>query len=449
MNNPNHRNVVLMIADDWSPIAGCYGNKVIQTPHVDSFAARGVVFDHAFCPSPSCAASRACLLTGLHVHQHGQYGHTHAVHHFRTFDHVQSIPRILRSLGFATACIGKKHVDPSSVYPFEFEPEINHRSPTDLAEKTRAFLAANTDKPFYMHVGWADPHRTLKGFGNEFTNAGVNEITYDPDDVIVPDFLPDIPEVRRDLAAYYQSISRTDQCIGAVLREIERSGRASDTLLIVMSDHGMPFPGAKASSFDTGHHTPLIIVSPDQTRRGIRHRALLNWTDLTPTILEWSGVRPPENLPGRSLLPILEQPDAPGWDETYWSHCFHGVIEYNPYRVLRGRRYKLVRNLAHDFQTPMPTDLYRSPTWQAILAQKIEMMGRRPTRRFLHRDAEELYDIEADPMETKNLVNDPAMQQVVADMRRKLMDFRVRTNDPWMELSHQRNEPGAVAEAGW
>jgi N-sulfoglucosamine sulfohydrolase len=108
----NYRNVVLMIADDWSPIAGCYGNKIIRTPHVDEFAARGVVFEHAFCRSPSCAARRACLFTGLHVHQHGQYGHTHGAHHFRTFEEVQSIPRILRALGFATACIGKKHVDP-------------------------------------------------------------------------------------------------------------------------------------------------------------------------------------------------------------------------------------------------------------------------------------------------------------------------------------------------
>jgi N-sulfoglucosamine sulfohydrolase len=157
----------------------------------------------------------------------------------------------------------------------------------------------------------------------------------------------------------------------------------------------------------------------------------------------------PDFLPGRSLLPILEQPDPAGGDETFFSHCFHGVIEYNPYRVLRGRRYKLVRTLAHDFQVSMPTDLFRSQTWQAILKQKIERMGCRPTSRLLHRDAEELYDLQNDPMETRNPVNDPKVPCIVADLRRKLMDFRLNTRDPWPELSRQRGEPGAVADVAW
>ena len=133
--------VLFIIADDWSPIARCYGNEVIKTPHVDALAERGVVFDYAFCTSPSCAVSRACILTGQHSHTHGQYGHCHGIHGFRTHEQMQSTPKILKAQGYATACVGKKHVEPPSVYPFDYEPEVDPRSPADIAAKVAAFLA--------------------------------------------------------------------------------------------------------------------------------------------------------------------------------------------------------------------------------------------------------------------------------------------------------------------
>ena len=115
----DYRSVLFLIADDWSRIAKCYGDDFVQTPNIDRLAEQGVVFDYAFCTSPSCAVSRACILTGQHSHTHGQYGHCHGIHGFRTHDHMQSIPKILKMKGFATGCIGKKHVEPPSVYPFD------------------------------------------------------------------------------------------------------------------------------------------------------------------------------------------------------------------------------------------------------------------------------------------------------------------------------------------
>ena len=113
----DYRSVLFLIADDWSRIAKCYGDNFVQTPNIDRLAEQGVVFDYAFCTSQSCAVSRACILTGQHSHTHGQYGHCHGIHGFRTHDHMQSIPKILKMKGFATGCIGKKHVEPSSVTP--------------------------------------------------------------------------------------------------------------------------------------------------------------------------------------------------------------------------------------------------------------------------------------------------------------------------------------------
>ena len=450
MNNKQYRNVLFIIADDWSRIANCYGNDVIKTPNIDALAKRGVVFDYGFCTSPSCAVSRACILTGQHSHTHGQYGHCHGIHGFRTHEFMQSTPKILKSHGFATACIGKKHVEPASVYPFDYEPRVDARSPIDMADKVKTFLDQNQGVPFYLHVGSTYPHRAGKGFGNPRKHAGIEPVPYQPAEIIVPNFLPDVPAVREDLADYYESVSRYDQVVGGVLNALEASGRADETLIFVTTDHAMPFPGAKASSFDSGHHCPLIVYNPDQGKQGIHNQALMNWVDFCPTILEWCGVKHPDGsgaLPGRSLLSILEDnsphPGDGSWEETYFSHCFHEVTNYYPYRALRGRRYKYVRNLAYQLDTPLPSDLFRSISWTAVRDDNIEMLGQRPRERFLHQDREALFDIQNDPSESKNLINDAKLAETVAEMRHKVMDFRNRTKDPWLEQSFQEGEPGA------
>ena len=443
----DHRNVLFIIADDWSPLARCYGSEVIRTPHVDALAERGVVFDYAFCTSPSCAVSRACILTGQHSHTHGQYGHCHGIHGFRTHSFMQSTPRILRRRGYATACIGKKHVEPDSVYPFEYEPPVDARSPDDMAAKVTRFLGDNGDRPFYLHVASTYPHRAGASFGNERTHAGITPTPYDPREVVVPPFLPDLPAVRADLAEYYESVSRYDQVVGAVVAALEASGRAADTLIFVTTDHAMPFPGAKASGYDSGHRCPLIVCHPEQRKRGMRSQALMNWTDFCPTILEWCGAPAPGGdvpLPGRSLLPILEddgpQPGGGAWEETFFSHNFHEVTNYYPYRALRGRRYKYMRNLAHRLQTPLPSDLFRSQTWTAVREEAITMLGSRPRAGFEHQDREALFDMEADPTESHNLIDRPQLAGVAAAMRARLLAFRTATRDPWLEVSYQEGE---------
>ncbi len=152
---------------------------------------------------------------------------------------------------------------------------------------------------------------------------------------------------------------------------------------------------------------------------------------------DWCGVPAPEDLPGRSLLPGLADPSIPDWEYTFFSHCFHEVVDYNPYRVLRGRRYKFVRNLAAGLTTMLPTDLFRSTTWTAVRRDAIPSMGERPTRHVITREPEELYDIEADPTESVNRIDDPHLQEVAAQMRAQLYQFRRDTADPWLEVDFQ------------
>lgn len=435
-----YRNVLFLIADDWSPIAGCYGNPVVKMPRVDELASRATLFEQAFCTSPSCAVSRACILTGLHSHTHGQYGHCHSIQGFRAHEHIRSLTRILKEHGYATACVGKRHVMPDSVFPFDYEPEVNGRSVYDLRDAALAFLRREGQRPFYLHVGFVDPHRSGRGFGHEQPWRGVTEVVYSPEEIIVPDFLPDHPHVRRDLALYYQALSRLDTGFGLLFDALQESGHAADTLVIVTTDHGMPFPGAKAAPFDTGHRGPLIILNPDLGGRAVLNRALVSWVDLMPTMLDFCGVPVPEGLPGRSLLSILAEESPTGFDQVFFSHCFHEVVNYYPYRVLRERRYKYRLHFASELDLPLPTDLFRSPTWQAILRDKLEWMGKRPTRTLLRHDREELFDIEADPLEVESLAGKPEHSARLKSMREKVLDFCEATRDPWLENSFQRGE---------
>ncbi len=432
----NFRNVMLVISDDWSPLAACYGNDVVQTPRIDAFAQEAMVFDHAFCCAPTCSASRANILTGQYAHTNGHYGHCHGIHGFSTHEWMSSLVQDLNGQNFATALIGKSHVAPQSVYPFEFEPQVDPRDPLAMAEHARQFLDQNTERPFYLHVASAFPHRAgPKDFGNERPCPGHNDVVYDPESVPVPNFLPDLPGVRDDLADYYQAVSRYDYFVGVMLDVLAEAGRADETLVIVMSDHGMPFPGAKASMFEGGHHCPLLIRTPDKQTG--HTAALVNWVDLRPTIQAWCGVELSEALPGRSLLPLLDQPDQPGWETTYYSHCFHEVIDYNPYRVIRTPRYKYVQNLAPGVPCPLPTDLFRSRTWDAVRESATEMMGERPTHHMRVRAPEELYDLQADPAEAVNRIDDPDLQAIAADLRQRLYALRQETRDFWLEADYQ------------
>lgn len=435
--NPSPSNVLLLIADDWSPIANCYGNPVIQTPNIDALAARGTVFDHAFCTTPSCAASRANILTGQYSHRHGQYGHCHSIHGFRTHEEFadRSLPAILGKNGVFSGLVGKRHIAPQHVYPFDYRGEGRPWFTEELRQSVRRFYETAGDRPFYLHAASMYPHRTAPGAGfNPETGDGEEperDVVYAPEDVIVPPWLPDCPETRRDLADYYRFVTRFDRFVGAMLEELERAGHAGDTTVILMSDHGMPFPGAKASFYESGHHCPLIVAPPAGTPR--HNRALVNWCDIFPTVTDALGLPPearPPDLPGRSLVPILEEDDPEGWDRTYYSHTFHGINEYYPYRVVRERKLKFVQFLAHPLPHPLPIDLYDSPTWRHARETKPTFLGQRPATGFLYHDAEELYDLERDPAETTNRANDPEYAAEAARLRELLLKMREETGDP-------------------
>ena len=432
------RSVMCLIADDQAAIAGCYGNDVVRTPNMDRLASEDTRFTHAFATTPSCSASRSVILSGLQNHKNGQYGHAHLPANFHSQPHVQSIPRILKAQGFRTGVVGKLHVQPADVYPWDYEQtaQFGNRDVWDMGQKVREFLAESEGQPFYLHVGFSDPHRAggPGGFANHRDYQNVDAREYSPADVTVPEFLPDQPEVRAELAQYYQSIDRLDQGYGFCLDALKDAGRLDDTLVLCFSDHGMPFPGAKASPYDTGLHVPLLAMAPSQSRKGVTNDAMISLTDIAPTVIDWCGAEVPANYDfhGSSFVPIIGQESGAGRDEHYYSHTFHEIVNFFPWRGVRTRKYKYTKFLYPELEMPLPSDLWGSPTWQGVRSRQSKTVGLRRTQNVLRHAPEELFDIVADPMETTNLAGSAAHQAVLSELREKVAKFREDTGDPWL-----------------
>jgi N-sulfoglucosamine sulfohydrolase len=425
------RNVILLIADDMGLTLGCYGDKTAKTPHLDALAKRGVRFSQAFATVSSCSPSRSSIYTGLYTHTSGQIGLAHAEHNFHTRPNVKSLPALLRPAGYRTGIIGKVHVVPRSVYDFDVQIDrINPRNGVLMARAARKFLD-EARGPFCLVMGYTDPHRAARGFANDAKYPGIKATKYDPKTVPLPYFLPDAADARADLADYYESAIRLDQNVGLLLEELKSAGRAGDTLVIFLSDNGIPFPGAKTTVYDAGIHLPLIVHRPGQKKTGTVNRAMVSWVDILPTILDWAGVKPPK-LPGRSLLGILEEETPKRWDTVYASHTFHEVTMYYPMRSVRTRTHKYIRNLAHRLDFPFASDLYNSPTWQGVLKRGDTMLGKRSVEQYIHRPAEELYDLRSDPNELKNLAGDAEHAGTLGEMRKTLRGWQERTGDPWV-----------------
>ncbi|MBW6480917.1 MAG: sulfatase, partial [Bacteroidales bacterium] len=384
-------NIVLIVSDDHGTDAlGCYGNPVIKTPALDALAKEGTRFTHAFCTAPSCSPSRSVILSGKHNHANGMYGLEHSFHHFSSFDNVISLPVLLAENNYRTARVGKFHIAPEEVFKFEqvFSSGIANqpdsvslgRSPAEMAELCKSFINEKSEKPFFLYYATDDPHRSNiylpdgevsfdtypepNAFGNQTHGVpGVHEVIYKPEEVIVPSFLPDTKECREELAQYYQSVSRLDQGIGRLIEILKQSNKYDNTLIIYISDNGVAFPAAKTTLYEPGIRLPCIVKAPGQRKSNIQD-GLISWTDITPTILDYAQAAVNKTtFHGRSFKELVESEDATGWDEVFASHSIHEITMYYPMRMVRGKKYKLIYNIAHQLPFPLALDLRQSPTW--------------------------------------------------------------------------------------
>jgi N-sulfoglucosamine sulfohydrolase len=451
----NHKSILLLIADDLGKNLSCYGSEV-ATPNIDALANEGVLFTHAFTSTASCSNSRSVIYTGLHTHQNGQYGLAGKQHHFVIFDHIKTSPTFFREQGYLTALIGKVHVGPASAYDWEVKHESSTRDVSWVADKAEeVFAQAKKDgKPFFLTVGYIDPHRdmTRSGFGNDETYPdAIKDKVYHPSDVEVPEYINDLSETRFEFSEYYRAINRLDQGVGLILDNLKASGLLDDTLVIFLSDNGPPFLNSKTTLYDAGICLPFIVRHPNQAVRGIRNPNMVSYVDIFPTLQDWTNTsykltvdapHAPSKLAGESFLPILDKPDLV--PESQWkhhifgSHTFHESTNYWPTRILRTRRYKYHRNVAWRLDFPFSADLYGSLAWDGIRHSQPKgkedevMVGSRKLKDYIFRPAEELYDLENDELEVNNLAGDKEFASVLLELRTRLELWQKETLDPWL-----------------
>lgn len=461
------KNVLLIVADDAGFEMSAYGNDKCKTPYLNEFAKKALVFDNSFTTVSSCSPSRSAILTGVPHHENGMYGLHNTYHHFQSFDQVQSLPLILQQTGrFWTGIIGKKHVGPSPVYPFDFayteeNNPINQvgRNITLIKNLVRDFFSKAGDRPFFLYIGFHDPHRCYhtdpqfgmfcEKFGDGSPGMGTipdwHPIDYDIDDVYVPYFVQDTPAARADIAAQYKTISRMDQGIGLILQELKSFGFEENTLVIYTSDNGIPFPNGRTNLYDSGIAEPLLISSPISTQRwGETSQAMVSHVDLVPTILDWYGIPAPKyntygpnevNLQGDSLLPVLDKEPDPACGMVFASHDIHEITMYYPMRAVRTCRHKLIHNMYFKMPFMIDQDFYLSLSFQDLLNRT--MQGRatnwfKTLKDYYYRSEWELYDLLHDPKELNNVADVPSYQDILNDLKNKLHDWQKSTNDPWI-----------------
>ncbi|MCB9950335.1 MAG: sulfatase [Planctomycetaceae bacterium] len=478
------RNIIFFVTDDESPTLGCYGDSVAASPNIDAIAADGTVFMRAFATTASCSASRSVIMSGLHNHMNGQYGHQHSYHKFGSFPDVASfaLPRVLTAAGYRTGHIGKYHVAPKTVYQFETYLNGNGRNAVAMADNCREFIMNQDDeRPFFLYFGTADPHRgggddetsELEFKPNLFGNRPkrgsyeeVEEVFFDPAKVHVPEFLPDTPECREELAQYYQSCARIDQGVGRLMKILKEAGLYDKTLFVFTSDHGMAFPGGKTTVYEPGLRVPFVVRNPYEPKRGVVSTAMISHIDITPSLLDFAqGLDAKKNRPlnfkspkeiadndptappgenrngghpftkyhGKSWIPILGEPDATHWETVFASHTFHEIQMYYPMRVVRDDKYKLIWNIAHGLPYPFASDLWAASTWQAQYAKgKTAPYGTKSVGDYIFRPPFELYDMENDPHESENLALKSEYAKILEEYQAKLKQFQKEMNDPWV-----------------
>ena len=472
-------NILFCISDDQSwPHTSFAGEKAINTPAFDRIASEGIYFSNAFCASPSCSPSRGAIITGQEMWRLGEASQLYS-----------AVPRELEKLSFPLLL--EKHgyfigYTQKGWSPNDFEihgwkqnplgKQYNKQTlqpPADRIETNN--YAANFEdfintcpegKPFFFWFGSSEPHRAYE------ENSGIKN-GLDPSKVEVPGFLPDVPEVRNDIADYLFEIKWVDQHLNKMIDMLEERNLLDNTIVIVTSDNGMPFPGAKNNLYEYGIHMPLAIRWPDGINTGGRIvDDLVSLTDLAPTILKSAGVKVPKEMTGYDLLKIFNSSASGKIDKARQyiyagkerhTVCREGDLPY-PQRAIRDHQFLYVRNYAPDrWPAGSPDqksvhgwvygDIDQSPSFTYLLEHQkekgVEMLFNFATAK---RPLEELYNIVDDPYCLNNLSLNKDYKKVMKQLAKALDEYLLITADPraifgesaWDDFPYYFQNPNGV-----
>jgi N-sulfoglucosamine sulfohydrolase len=437
------KNVLLLISDNHTRTdLGCYGNTVLRTPNLDAMAKRGTRFQNAFATVASCGPSRGVIYTGLLTHYNGQYTHGHSFHNGVLAKDVTTVFDLVKKEGYRTALLGKTSFDPrKGQYEFDLVDSSVARDYKGMTAQAEKFIKESGEKPFLIALTSHDPHPSAKPLAVRRKGGKQPLRPIDPETVVVPPHLPNRADMRELLAEYYELIEGLDKGFGDAMKMLDRLGKTDDTLVMFFSDQGAPFPNGGYSQYDQGVIVPMIVVNPAAKKRGVVSDAMVTLADVTPTILDWTGVKAPYPLHGRSLLGAMEQERNPGWDSVVLSHVMHEVTMYYPMRTYRDRRYKLIWNIYYKQPWADASEVTRQSPWADTWKRGEKFIGDRSVEKYLWRDPVELYDLQSDPTELRNLADDPKHAELRRDLSNKLLARLRETGDNWLER-YQLPMPG-------
>lgn len=404
MNRPN---IIYFHTHDTGRFVSPYG-QAVPTPNLQRLAGDGVVFRQAYAAAPTCSPSRAALLTGQAPHSAGMLGLAHRG--FSLHDNGQHLLHTLRAAGYHTAMVGQQHVsaDPHTLGHDEVFDTDDVRADW-IVPPAEEFLARDHDRPFFLSVGLVETHiHEVDGqlFG------------YPPDDerwVAPAPTVADRETTRADMAGFHASARVADTALGRVLDALETAGLSENTLVIVTTDHGIPFPGMKGTLTDWGTGVMLILRGPG-FRGGRVCDALISQIDLFPTLCELLEIEVPDWVQGRSFLGVLDGGEIN--EEVFGELTWH--VAYDPQRSIRTHRWRYLERFATRAR-PTPANTDDSPSKDSWVEAGW------PDR---ERTVAELYDLALDPNERENLAGRPAYAEIETELRQRLAAWMRRTDDP-------------------
>jgi N-sulfoglucosamine sulfohydrolase len=410
-------NILYLHSHDTGRYVQPYGHGVL-TPNIQLLADQGMLFREAFSAASSCSASRASFITGQYPHNNGMLGLAHRG--FELFDYGHHLVHTLRRAGYHSELIGEQHVseDPN-ILGYDRVHEIPRTNVETAAPVAVEFLRNKPPEPFFLSVGFFETHRSY------FDPTSVRDSLYSQP----PQNLPDTNETRYDMAAFKASARSLDHGVGAVLMGLVAGGLSDNTLIVFTTDHGLAFPGAKATLTDRGIGVNLIVRGPNGFTGGKVIDSVVSQIDLYPTFCELAGVEAPEWVQGTSLMPLVRGETDTVRDEVFAELTYHAA--YEPQRAVRTDRFKYIRYylggppVLANVDDSMTKDLMVRLGWSERAVQH-----------------EQLYDLPLDPSEMRNVVGEPRYAAVRQQLSDKLDAWMRETCDPLLD-GHVPAPPGA------
>ena len=410
-----HPNIIKIVCHDIGRHLGCYGVKSINSNAIDTLAKNGILFKNSFATSPGCSPSRAAIATGMYPHNTGVLGLAHARFGWSLDKKINHIAKYFSKNGYTSILFGLQHVtyDEKTLGFNKIFPE----RPADQVLRNITKIIDNKifKKPFYAEVNFFEPHRPFDYGGTK------------PDKskgVYIPKYIPKNIYSRREFAEMQGAIKKMDNTVFKIINLLKKKNLYENTIIVFTTDHGIPFPRAKGTLYDSGIETCLIISYPKLNLKNKKVSELITNIDILPTLLDFAKIKIPKEIQGKSFYPLILNKKYSENNEIFAEKTYHDM--FDPMRCIRNKNFKLIINFDSDKIIRVPGDIMMGDTYKTMLGQIINI-----------RERYELYDINRDKFEKKNLANNKKYKSIKRELLRKIVRWMKKTKDPLLKKQIQ------------